>query len=112
MRPFTISVALLAGVVAVGIWGSSAWGQGARGESTSAPAKVYVPYDQLKSVFEKEKSGVFLPYQDFQHLWTAAQGTPAAVDGAPVPYLISTARFNGVVGTELGRGVGSGRVSR
>jgi hypothetical protein len=97
----TVSVALLACVAVGSIWDSSAPGQGAGGAAATEPAKVYVPYDQLKTVFEKEKQGVFLPYQEFQSLWAAAQGAPAAVDGAPVPYLISTARFNGAVGTEL-----------
>jgi len=66
-----------------------------------APEKVYVPYEQLKDVFEQEGQGVFLPYGDFQRLWRAAQGTPAGVGAAPVPYLISTARFSGKIEGEL-----------
>jgi len=65
------------------------------------PAKVYVPYEQLKGVFESEKQGVFLPYEQFRRLWSAAQGSPAGVEGAPMPYLISTARFTGKVDQEL-----------
>jgi hypothetical protein len=61
------------------------------------PSKIYVPYRQLKSVFEKEQQGVFLPYSDFQKLWRAAQGKPADISEAPFEYLISTARFNGKV---------------
>jgi len=39
------------------------------GESgKDAPAKVYVPYEDLKGVFEKADQGVFLPYKDFQKL--------------------------------------------
>jgi len=65
------------------------------------PAKVYVPYEQLKGVFEKEPQGVFLPYQEFQKLWQAAQGKPAGVAEAPFPFLISTAKFQGKVKEEL-----------
>ena len=65
------------------------------------PAKVYVPYDKLKSVFEGANQGVFLPYAEFQRLWQAAQGAPANVAPLPTPYLISTARFTGKVNSEL-----------
>ncbi len=65
------------------------------------PAKVYVPYKELKGVFEKEQQGVFLPYKEFQSLWRAAQGKPAAVSEAPFEYLISTARFHGDVKEEI-----------
>ena len=41
-----------------------------------APAKVYVPYEDLKGVFEKADQGVFLPYKDFQKLWRSAQAKP------------------------------------
>ena len=65
------------------------------------PAKVYVPYEELKNVFENENQGVFLPYRDFQKLWQAAQGKPADVSQAPFEYLISTARFDGNVNEEI-----------
>jgi hypothetical protein len=67
------------------------------------PTKVYVPYEKLRSVFEADKQGVFLPYDEFQRLWRAAQQSPAAVGEAPAPYLISSARFVGKVDTELAR---------
>ena len=70
-------------------------------QPASAPAKIYVPYEQLKKVLDNEKQGVFLPYDDFRRMWQAAQGAPAAVEAAPMPYLISTARFSGKVGAEL-----------
>ena len=74
----------------------------ARAEAKAGgPAKVYVPYERLKDVFEAEKQGVFLPYDEFQRLWRAAEGDPAGVREAPTPYLISTARFTGKVGAEL-----------
>jgi hypothetical protein len=34
---------------------------------------IYVPYERLKNVFEKQGRGVFLPYEKFQELWNAAR---------------------------------------
>jgi hypothetical protein len=34
---------------------------------------IYIPYEQLKDVFEREGRGVFLPYEQFQKLWAEAQ---------------------------------------
>ncbi len=70
-------------------------------QSKKLPDKVYVPYEQLKGVFEKEQQGIFLPYQDFFKLWQLAQGTPAGAQAVPAPYLISVARYTGKVGAEL-----------
>ena len=33
------------------------------------PTKVYVPYKDLRSVFESVKQGIFLPYAEFHRLW-------------------------------------------
>ena len=41
---------------------------GAKGEKT-----IYIPYDKLKDVFEREGRGVFLPYDQFQKLWQEAR---------------------------------------
>jgi len=70
-------------------------------DKQQAVSKIYVPYKELKGVFEKEAQGVFLPYKDFQKLWRAAQGKPADISEAPFQYLISTARFQGKVKQEL-----------
>ncbi len=70
-------------------------------DTNNIPAKVYVPYEKLKNVFETEGQGVFLPYTDFQKLWEASQGRPAEISGAPFDYLISTARFDGKVVSEI-----------
>ena len=34
---------------------------------------IYIPYERLKNVFEKQGRGVFLPYEKFQELWNAAR---------------------------------------
>jgi hypothetical protein len=64
-------------------------------------SKIYVPYEELESVFETEQQGVFLPYKEFQRLWQAATGKPAEVSREPFEYLISSARINGRVGNEI-----------
>jgi hypothetical protein len=68
---------------------------------TPAPAKeksIYVPYDQLEKIFEKEGRGVFLPYREFIEMWNQlhlpelAKKTPPPVDG-----VLSSARYSGKV---------------
>ena len=39
---------------------------------------IYIPYEKLRKVFEKEGRGVFLPYEKFRELWQAAQEKKAA----------------------------------
>jgi len=34
---------------------------------------IYIPYEKLRKIFEKEGRGVFLPYEKFRELWQAAQ---------------------------------------
>jgi hypothetical protein len=52
---------------------------------------IYIPYEKLRQVFEKEGRGVFLPYEKFQELWQAAQEKtrPAAESKLPVGALIT-----------------------
>ncbi len=43
---------------------------------------IYVPFAKLREVFEREGRGVFLPYEEFEELWKAAQAasqTPPAM---------------------------------
>ena len=53
--------------------------------------EIYIPYDKLRQVFEKQGRGVFLPYEKFQELWQAAQekNRPAAEIKPPVGALIT-----------------------
>ncbi len=67
----------------------------------TAPDKVYVPYGELKRVFERTDQGIFLPYSEFERLWKKAQGRPADAKGVPLPYLISAARFTGETNERL-----------
>ncbi|MDD3470251.1 MAG: hypothetical protein PHE53_09790 [Thermoguttaceae bacterium] len=55
---------------------------------------IYIPYEKLKKTFEKEGRGVFLPYEQFQELWNAAQASrePVPTDlTAPVDWVITDA---------------------
>ena len=36
---------------------------------------IYIPYDKLKDVFEREGRGVFLPHDQFQKLWQEARSS-------------------------------------
>lgn len=98
-RYFTVIVVLCGMSFSLVSVGSAAGNK--NNKKSTPPSKVYVPYEKLKGVFEKEQQGVFLPYKEFQKLWRAAQGRPAGVAEAPFEYLISTARFQGKVKEEL-----------
>ncbi len=52
---------------------------------------VYIPYEQLRAVFEQEGRGVFLPYEQFRRLWDAARAAEQAPPqvGPPVGVLIT-----------------------
>jgi len=46
---------------------------------------IYIPYEKLREVFEKEGRGVFLPYGKFQELWKAARAKTAPPPEAKPP---------------------------
>ncbi len=46
---------------------------------------IYIPFSKLREVFEKEGRGVFLPYEQFQSLWQAAQDKQRAEPPAKSP---------------------------
>jgi len=98
-RPFA-TITALCGLILILMPMRSTAGSESASDSNS-PAKVYVPYEELKAVFEKEGQGVFLPYTEFQKLWRAARDKPQAVAEAPFEYLVSTARFSGQVAEEI-----------
>ena len=52
---------------------------------------IYIPYAKLRSLFEKEGRGVFLPYDKFQQLWNAAQAAGKRIEEIkpPIGALIS-----------------------
>jgi hypothetical protein len=46
---------------------------------------LYVPYEKLEDIFEKEGRGVFLPYKEFLELWQATLPEPAPPEPAEPP---------------------------
>ena len=66
---------------------------------------IYIPYEKLRKVFEKEGRGVFLPYQEFQELWQAARDktAPHAESQPPVAALITEAENEATVAKDVVR---------
>lgn len=64
---------------------------------------IYVPYNKLREVFEKEGRGVFLPYEEFQKLWKQAREslTPETDEASPVNALITQIESKADVGDEV-----------
>src|SRR5690349_7742977 len=62
--------------------------------SEDKPAReqtIYIPYAKLRQIFEKEGRGVFVPYDEFQRLWKAAQNAARKIEDykPPVAALIA-----------------------
>lgn len=53
---------------------------GRRNETTLREQTIYIPYAKLRAMFEKEGRGVFLPYEKFQELWTAARAAAQKIE--------------------------------
>lgn len=66
---------------------------------------IYIPYEKLREVFEKQGRGVFLPYEEFEKLWRAARERtkPPAELGPPVDALITEASHDAVVTKDVVR---------
>ena len=64
---------------------------------------IYVPYRNLKSVFEKHPSTVFLPYLEYLKLWEQAGGAAREAGGPPVPGVITESTYVGTVDENLAR---------
>jgi hypothetical protein len=71
--------------------GGTARGAEAAAENPFREQSIYVPYDKLWKDFEKTGRGVFVPYEEFERLWTAAReaGRTQPVARPPRDYLIS-----------------------
>jgi hypothetical protein len=66
---------------------------------------IYIPYEKLRKVFEKEGRGVFLPYKEFQELWQAAREktAPTAEPKPPVATLITEVENEATVSKDVVR---------
>ena len=64
---------------------------------------IYVPYEKLREVFERDGRGVFLPYDKFQKLWSQArQNHPKKADlTAPLGALITDIENTATLGLSL-----------
>jgi len=63
--------------------------------------KVYVPFKNLKDVFEKEGQGVFVPFEEFLRLWEGNLDRRPVPAKPPVPYLVTRARYEGAIDGDL-----------
>ncbi len=66
---------------------------------------IYIPYEKLRKVFEKEGRGVFLPYEKFQELWQAAQEKRETVpeQKPPVAAVITASENEAIVSKDVVR---------
>ena len=71
---------------------------GSSGEKT-----IYIPYDKLKEVFEREGRGVFLPYEQFQKLWNEARSATKKPppDVSPVGVIVVSAENTATIEKEV-----------
>ena len=72
-------------------------------DKTIREQTIYIPYEKLRDVFEKEGRGVFLPYAKFQELWNAARKTTTepATSELPVDALISEIESEAIIGEKV-----------
>jgi len=72
-------------------------------DDTVREQTIYIPFDKLQSVFEKQGRGVFLPYEQFQQLWRRARAAerPRVETGPPAGALISEISSVAVVETDV-----------
>jgi hypothetical protein len=64
---------------------------------------IYIPYNKLKAIFEKEGRGVFIPYDKFQELWRAAREAGHKLEEfkPPIPALIAEIDSTATVGKDV-----------
>ncbi len=66
---------------------------------------IYVPYEKLEEVFEKEGRGIFLPYEEFLKLWASSLPKPPTPEKPTLPAaaVIRSAAYVGTVEGEAAR---------
>jgi len=64
---------------------------------------IYVPYEKLRDVFERDGRGVFLPYDKFQELWKQARNNQPKKPNlkAPLGALITDIESTATLGKEI-----------
>ena len=67
--------------------------EAAKKKTPPSEKNIYLPYERLWEIFEKDQRGVFLPYAEFQQLWQRAYGQPdPEAPKPPAPALITAIR--------------------
>ncbi len=66
---------------------------------------IYIPYEKLREVFEREGRGVFLPYEEFEALWRAAREATVKPPepGPPVAAMITEVHSDATVEEDVVR---------
>jgi hypothetical protein len=104
-RPL-LPLALLLALVAVGASPAARADDGDAGPGDASPPaeeggvppplhKVYVPYKDLRKIFEREGEGVFVPAEEFRELWKRAWGGGGDGTKPPVPVALHAATYEG-----------------
>ena len=79
---------------------ATSFAQNAAPAPAAKPEIVIVPYDPAKPVAQQKPDQFYLPYEHFLELWEAAkqQRTGKKPEPAPAAFVLSTARYEGVLG--------------
>ncbi len=107
MRPLRFSAAVLLliflsfGCVAVGV--TQEPNSGSDDPESINEQTIYIPYEKLREVFERDGRGVFLPYDKFQQLWNEARrNQPRKSDlSAPLGALMTDIESTATLGMEI-----------
>jgi hypothetical protein len=64
---------------------------------------IYIPYSRLRSIFERDGRGVFIPYNQFQELWKAARSAARTIEDykPPIGALIVEIDSRATVGRDV-----------
>ena len=77
--------------------------QGDDDQASLQEQTIYIPYEKLREVFERDGRGVFLPYDKFQQLWKEARANePKKTDlSAPLGALITDIESTATLGKTI-----------
>ncbi len=116
MRPLSIrSISGLLCVVFISAWPNCAIAQQSGQETPPGETKIeqqqpsewerliYLPYKNLKQVFEKESATVFMPYRQFLQLWGSRKISGDQKGAPPVAAVISRADYRANVVKDLAK---------
>lgn len=104
MRTLTLSAAKLLLVFLTSASALNSFAQEPKDETGSLNEQtIYIPYEKLREVFERDGRGVFLPYDKFQQLWNEARkNQPKKPDlSAPLGALITDIDSTATLGREI-----------